>query len=590
MIKLNLSKKEIRRQDSFEAFDNTKLSAQGKKLLKEWKKINDMCHDNDIINYIIRNRNREGLPVEYEIIFKLNSIVGVEEATEHKGKLIRKPIYGNEHHLSILLPNNYPSAMGGNPEFKMLTDTWHPNIRATGKFKGRICQNDKDLGIAVGLDERIIRVGKYLQFQMYWAHDTYPWPEDKTVAEWIREEAELMGWVNAKEGIFTDNSKLRKRQEKTQSEDSVHQNLPSDTEIAEQVDRAKPKLIKLEKLGSKSPATSEKKDDTASGKLPELKKLETDQQEKEKLEAERIEAERLKQERIEAERIEKEKLEAERIEKERIEAERKEQEKLEAERIEKERLEAERIEQERLEAERVEKERIEAERLEQESLEAERIEKERLEAERIEQERLEAERIEKERLEAERIEKERLEAERLEQERLEAERIEKERIEAERIEQEKLEVERIEKERLEQERIEAERLEQERIEAEKLEQERLEAEKKEQERLEAERIEKERLEAERIEKERLEAERIEKEKIEAERLEQERIEAERIEKERLEAERIEKEKLEAERIQAEIESLEKRKAEHKQWIDTELRKKIIKESSGLRKKRKIIIR
>ena len=346
MIKLNLSKKEIRRQDSFEAFDNAKLSAQGKKLLKEWKKINDMCHDNDVINYIIRNRNREGLPVEYEIIFRLKSIVGIEETEEHKDKQIRKPIYGNEHHLSILLPNNYPSAMGGNPEFKMLTDTWHPNIRATGKFKGRICQNDKDLGIGVGLDERIVRVGKYLQFQMYWAHDSYPWPEDKTVAEWIREEAEPMGWVNAKEGIYTDNSRLRKKQENKQIKDSTKKESTTATGKKDQVDKEKPKLIKLEKLGSKKSDPTESKKDSRTKKAIIIGKLKPDHQEQENFEAERI-----KKERIEAEKLEKERLEAERIEKERIETER----------LEKERLEVERIEQERIEAESIEKERKESE-------------------------------------------------------------------------------------------------------------------------------------------------------------------------------------------------------------------------------------
>jgi hypothetical protein len=428
MIKLNLSNKEIRRTDSFEAFDNTKLSAQGKKLLKEWKKIEDLCHDNDVINYIIRNRNREGLPVEYEIIFKIRSIVGVEEIEEGENKSIRKPIYKNEHRLSILLPNNYPSAMGGNPEFKMLSDTWHPNIRATGKFKGRICQNDKDLGIGVGLDERIIRVGKYLQFQMYWAHDSYPWPEDKTVAEWIREEAEPMGWVNVKEGIFTDNSRLRKKQEEVQPSEKAGIDATTITvkKDKEDVVKDKPKLIKLEKLVSKKPDSSESKDAPSLKKVIEIGKLKPDQQEKERLEKERLEAERIEKERLETERIEKERLEAERLEKER----------LEVERLEKERLEAERLEKERLEVEQLEKKRIEAERIEKERLEAERIEKERLEAERIEKERLEAERIEKERLEAERIEKERLEVEQLEKKRIETERIEKERLEAERIQNE----------------------------------------------------------------------------------------------------------------------------------------------------------
>jgi hypothetical protein len=216
MDKINLTKPEDRVNNTFEGFKTAELSPRGKKLLKEWKKIDDLCEHSDVIKYIVRKRNREGLPVDYEIIYHVKSIVGVEdpkeEALDISGektvKNVRKPVYGYEHHLSINLPNNYPSAFGGNPEFKMITDTWHPNIRATGKFKGRICLNDKDLGVVIGLNQRILRVGKYLQYQTYWATDSYPWPEDQAVAEWIREEAEPAGWVNVQEGIYIDQSHL----------------------------------------------------------------------------------------------------------------------------------------------------------------------------------------------------------------------------------------------------------------------------------------------------------------------------------------------------------------------------------------------
>ncbi|MFO7613408.1 MAG: hypothetical protein R6W71_02080 [Bacteroidales bacterium] len=218
MAKIVISKGEEQINNIFEGYKKTELSPRGRKLLKEWRKIDFLCENSDVIKYIIRKRNREGLPVEYEIIYHLNSIIGIEEPVEEtreiNGENItrqwRRPVYGKEHHLSIVLPNNYPGAFGGNPEFVMITDTWHPNIRATGKFKGRICLNDRDLGVACGLDERIIRVGKYLQYQTYWAIDSYPWPEDQVVAEWVREEAEPAGWVNVNEGIYTDNAKLYK--------------------------------------------------------------------------------------------------------------------------------------------------------------------------------------------------------------------------------------------------------------------------------------------------------------------------------------------------------------------------------------------
>lgn len=230
MDKINLKKADDKVNNTFEGFKTAELSQRGKKLLKEWKKIDNLCVHSDVIKYIIRNRNREGLPVEYEIIYHLKSIVGIEDPREEAlvidgekiVKTLRKPVFSNEHRLSIGLPNNYPSAFGGNPEFKMISDTWHPNIRATGKFKGRICLNDKDLGVAIGLDQRILRVGKYLQYQTYWATDSYPWPEDQVVAEWIREEAEPAGWVNALEGIYIDSSKLF-NQNFIQDEQETHQ-------------------------------------------------------------------------------------------------------------------------------------------------------------------------------------------------------------------------------------------------------------------------------------------------------------------------------------------------------------------------------
>ncbi|MEZ5083015.1 MAG: hypothetical protein R2750_06160 [Bacteroidales bacterium] len=366
MVNFQRTDRDNRGSNSFEAFENSKLSPQGKKLLKEWKKIDNLSFNNEVITYIIRNRNREGLPVEYEIIFRLRSIVGVEEGIiDESGQTKRPPVYGNEHRLSIILPNNYPSAMGGNPEFKMITDTWHPNIRATGKFKGRICLNNKDLGIGVGLDERIIRVGKYLQYQIYWANDSYPWPEDKTVAEWIRDEAEPMGWVNVKEGIYTDNKNLTNRK--------IAQ--PGTSESIE--------------------SKHEKETDTTKLKVLKITKLETEKIEIEKSEKESIDKDIESKSAIELERIEKEQIEAERLEKIRLEAEKIVRERLEAEQKEKERLEAERREQIRREAEMIVRERIEAEQKEKERIEAERKEIERLEAERIEQEKREAERLEK---------------------------------------------------------------------------------------------------------------------------------------------------------------------------------------------------
>lgn len=202
----------------FDEFKNRPLSGQGKRLFKEWVELDALTLNNKHISYIVRRKNAENLPVEYEIIYKIRSFIGVGEPYEAdihlKEKIIKKtvrpPIYGDEHKMRISLPNNYPSALG-NPQLNFITDIWHPNVRFVGKFKGRVCSNEKELGIATSIATRVVRIGQYLQFKLYHAEDTYPYPEDTTVAEWVREEAEPMGWVSLQNNIQTDYSNLKEK-------------------------------------------------------------------------------------------------------------------------------------------------------------------------------------------------------------------------------------------------------------------------------------------------------------------------------------------------------------------------------------------
>ena len=130
-----------------------------------------------------------GLPTEYEIWYRVKSIVGVEGST-----IPRRPIFGYLHKMSIVLPNNYPSA-DGNPIFTFRTDVWHPNIRHSGSFKGHVCLTIKEMGVLASLKDLVLRVEQYLKYQLYHAQNTYPYPEDQNVAEWVREEGEPNGWV-----------------------------------------------------------------------------------------------------------------------------------------------------------------------------------------------------------------------------------------------------------------------------------------------------------------------------------------------------------------------------------------------------------
>lgn len=182
---------------ALEKFNQKDLYGRNARLWQEWADIDNLCaHRRDIcenhsapsISYIIRRLNQIGLPTKYEIVYRCKSIVGVKDEAP------REPIFGYEHRMFIELPNNYPAA-DGNPSFKFRTDVWHPNIRYAGSFKGRVCLTINEMGTLASLKDLILRVERYLKYEMYHAKNFYPYPEDQSVAEWVREEGEPNGWV-----------------------------------------------------------------------------------------------------------------------------------------------------------------------------------------------------------------------------------------------------------------------------------------------------------------------------------------------------------------------------------------------------------
>ena len=184
--------------DTINNYNQKKLSGRDARLWKEWKDLDTLCSKRKAaaanprhpsISYIIRRRNVLGLPTEYEIWYRVKSIVGVKGDT-----IPREPVFGYLHKMSIVLPNNYPSA-DGNPIFSFRTDIWHPNIRYSGHFKGHVCLTIKEMGVMASLKDLVLRVEQYLKYQLYHAQNTYPYPEDQNVAEWVREEGEPNGWV-----------------------------------------------------------------------------------------------------------------------------------------------------------------------------------------------------------------------------------------------------------------------------------------------------------------------------------------------------------------------------------------------------------
>ena len=157
------------------------------RLYNEWKMLDEAFSSHEVISYDVVKRTPSGMPIVYEVTFHIQSITGVEEP-DAQG--IQKPVFGDIHKLRITLPNNYPSADGGYPDFTFVTDVWHPNVRYFGEFKGHVCLNFDNCGTATSLAEHVGKVAAYLRYDEYHALDEEPYPEDPTVALWVREQGE----------------------------------------------------------------------------------------------------------------------------------------------------------------------------------------------------------------------------------------------------------------------------------------------------------------------------------------------------------------------------------------------------------------
>ena len=179
--------------EAIERYRSTVKPGRDTRLLNEWERLDEACAASNEITYSVCKTNASGLPVNYEVIFRIKSITGVEEADAHG---LQKPVFGDKHVLRIHLSNNYPAADGGYPEFKFITDVWHPNVRFFGEFKGRVCLNFNDCGTSVYLTDHIATIAGYLRYTDYHARNEHPYPEDRTVAQWTLEQAEPQGWTN----------------------------------------------------------------------------------------------------------------------------------------------------------------------------------------------------------------------------------------------------------------------------------------------------------------------------------------------------------------------------------------------------------
>ena len=175
-----------------EGFKGNVKPGRDTRLFNEWERLDEACAGSDEVSYTVSKSNASGLPVGYQITFRIKSIVGVEKA-DVEG--LQRPVFGSHHVLDVSLPNNFPAAEGGMPQFKFVTDVWHPNVRFYGDFKGRVCLNLIDHSTSVSIVEHVAAIADYLRYHDYHARNERPYPEDQTVAKWVLEQAEPQGWV-----------------------------------------------------------------------------------------------------------------------------------------------------------------------------------------------------------------------------------------------------------------------------------------------------------------------------------------------------------------------------------------------------------
>ena len=178
------------------------LSGRNRRLLNEWRLLEERFGARKDIVMRVRERNAAGCPVRYSVDYHLRSICGVQQV-ERLGErgVANPPLFADTFRMEIVLPPAYP-CVDGAPEFRFLTadeagkpiaHPWHPNIRYFGPMAGHVCLNMSDtyMDLAWGVD----RIARYLRYELYHAVSEPPYPEDMQVAAWVIRQGEPNDWV-----------------------------------------------------------------------------------------------------------------------------------------------------------------------------------------------------------------------------------------------------------------------------------------------------------------------------------------------------------------------------------------------------------
>lgn len=195
---------DIKNNDSITLYSIKAKTPLEKRLLKDFIEIFRILRTSNKIFFEIKEFGSKEFPKDYLIEYRIDSITGINKD--------RSPIIKNNHKLEIKIPTDYPKS---SILCYFLTDVWHPNIKYDGKFKGRIqLLNDENNEYSkitkdfLSLVDIIVNIGKMLQYKLYNANQTSPFPEDISVAKWVKEFAEKKNIVNKEKSIFIDESFL----------------------------------------------------------------------------------------------------------------------------------------------------------------------------------------------------------------------------------------------------------------------------------------------------------------------------------------------------------------------------------------------
>ncbi len=185
-----------------ERFDTSQLSGRNRRLLNEWKQLEQHLTGRSDLSWRVSKTNPQGLPTGYRVDYHIRSICGVSQA-DRLGQpgVENRPLFADHFVLQIDLPANFPQ-VDAPPIFQFLTadeqgqpipHPWHPNISFFGSFGGRVCLNRADTFTSIAWG--VSRVAAYLRYEVFHALMEPPYPEDLKVAEWVRTQGEPNGWT-----------------------------------------------------------------------------------------------------------------------------------------------------------------------------------------------------------------------------------------------------------------------------------------------------------------------------------------------------------------------------------------------------------